>query len=455
MLPERFLLSFISDRDRCSQKVSIEAFKKPTFDPKGSKRVAQNTDLQNNLKQYSILVVDDTKENLHLLFTMLGGREYSIRPTPSGHQALRVAKEDPPDLILLDIRMPEIDGYEVCRQLKSDKSTADIPVIFLSAMDAVQDKVKAFQAGGVDYITKPFQLEEVRMRVKTQLMARAAQQEIQKLNETLEARVRQRTIELEVANAERERAQAAVLQMTQQLLKQRSETIEQAYDAVHNGPLQELAVILRTFDPGHGDREGLRAKLQKINADLRGIYRSMREAAQDRSEVLYLEGDLSLDLSLPISELLRQVFEHTVERDFPGFADISFHIMPDFTPLENAPLALNQKRGLSLFLQEALCNIGKHALGTTWIDITCEYNAGQYALKIGDNGCGLAMGEQQSAQNCDRGDLQRNLQNKSLGQGTYQAESIARQFRGNFSRRANHPQGVICELRWPKREGEQ
>ncbi|MEO0949350.1 MAG: response regulator, partial [Cyanobacteria bacterium J06641_5] len=84
---------------------------------------------QNNLKQYSILVVDDTKENLHLLVTMLGSHEYLIRPTPSGHQALRVAKTDPPDLILLDIKMPDIDGYQVCQQLKANEHTKDIPII--------------------------------------------------------------------------------------------------------------------------------------------------------------------------------------------------------------------------------------------------------------------------------------------------------------------------------------
>lgn len=401
---------------------------------------------QDNLKQYSILVVDDTKENLHLLVTMLGSHEYLIRPTPSGYQALRVAKTDPPDLILLDIRMPEIDGYEVCRQLKADENTADIPVIFLSAMDAVQDKVTAFQCGGVDYITKPFQLEEVRMRVKTQLMTRAAQLEVKKLNETLEARVRQRTLELLAANAERASAQEAILQMTQQLLKQRSETIEQAYAAVHNGPLQELAVILRTFDSEQGQPKWLQEKLQKINADLRGIYRSMREAAQDRSEVLHLEGDLALDLSLPIAELLRQVFEHTVERDFPGFRDISFHIMPDFTPLEDVRLSLTQKRGLSLFLQEALCNIGKHALGTTKIDITCKDEDGQYRLKISDNGCGLPSAEQ----DLDRYANSDNLQHNLSGQGTYQAELIAKQLKGNFQRRVNHPQGVVCELNWPQ-----
>jgi len=400
----------------------------------------------NNLKQYNILVVDDTKENLHLLVTMLGSHEYLIRPTPSGYQALRVAKIDPPDLIMLDIRMPEIDGYEVCRQLKLDKTTSDIPVIFLSAMDAVQDKVKAFQCGGVDYITKPFQLEEVRIRVKTQLMARAAQQEVEKLNATLEARVQQRTLELEAANAERVRAQEAVLQMTQQLLKQRSETIEQAYGAVHNGPLQELAVILRSFDSEQGQPECLQAKLQKINTDLRGIYRSMREAAQDRSEVLHLEGDLTLDLSLPIIELLRQVFEHTVERDFPGFREISFHITPDFTALEGVRLTLTQKRGLSLFLQEALCNIGKHALGTTQIEVTCSHEASYYRLRISDNGCGLPVVEYQP----DRNPGCSGSQDRFSGQGSYQARLIARQLRGDFQRRVNCPQGVICELIWPQ-----
>ena len=94
---------------------------------------------------------------------------YLVRGIPNGAMALTAATSEPPDLILLDIMMPEMDGYEVCRQLKTDERTCEIPVIFMSALDEVMDKVKAFSVGGVDYITKPFQVEEVLARVKAHI----------------------------------------------------------------------------------------------------------------------------------------------------------------------------------------------------------------------------------------------------------------------------------------------
>jgi len=110
--------------------------------------------------QPSVLMVDDTPANLELLSVMLKGRGYRVRAAVSGRLALQAARNDPPDLILLDISMPEMDGYEVCAKLKSEERLKDIPIIFLSALTETMDKVKAFGAGGVDYIIKPFQFEE-------------------------------------------------------------------------------------------------------------------------------------------------------------------------------------------------------------------------------------------------------------------------------------------------------
>jgi len=117
-----------------------------------------------------ILIVDDTPANLNVLSAILGKRGYRVRPAINGALALKAAQKAAPDLILLDVQMPGMDGYEVCRQLKSDPQTRDIPVVFISALDDVLDKVEAFQAGGVDYITKPFQIEEVLARVENQLV---------------------------------------------------------------------------------------------------------------------------------------------------------------------------------------------------------------------------------------------------------------------------------------------
>jgi DNA-binding response OmpR family regulator len=133
----------------------------------------------------NILVVDDTKENLKILANALGNEGYRVRPALSGPVALEAAKTEPPDLILLDIMMPGMDGYQVCRALKRDPLLKDIPVIFISAMDQVADKIKGFQAGGVDYVSKPFQTEEVLSRVGTHLYLRKLQQDMEIKNARL------------------------------------------------------------------------------------------------------------------------------------------------------------------------------------------------------------------------------------------------------------------------------
>ncbi|MBW4615387.1 MAG: EAL domain-containing protein [Desmonostoc vinosum HA7617-LM4] len=144
-----------------------------------------------------ILIVDDLADNLRVLSSLLTREGYKVRKALNWQMALIACQTVLPDLILLDIMMPEIDGYEVCKRFKSWDLTADIPVIFISALDDVFDKVKAFKIGGVDYITKPFEVQEVLARVQNQLALRAAQQEILNLNIELEQRVKQRTGELE------------------------------------------------------------------------------------------------------------------------------------------------------------------------------------------------------------------------------------------------------------------
>ena len=134
----------------------------------------------------SILVVDDTPANLQVLAGMLKDRGYRVRPVPGGKLALTAARRDPPDLILLDINMPDMNGYEVCEELKADEALKGIPVIFISALTEPLDKVKAFATGGVDYLTKPFQMEELHARVETHLKLRRLQVELQRTNVRLE-----------------------------------------------------------------------------------------------------------------------------------------------------------------------------------------------------------------------------------------------------------------------------
>jgi PleD family two-component response regulator len=131
-----------------------------------------------------VLIVDDMPANLRLLSGMLVEQGYRVRLAPNGKLALMGAQAVPPDLILLDIKMPGLSGYEVCEELKADPRTRDIPIIFISALDATRDKVDAFRAGGVDYVTKPFQVDEVLARVETQL-------KLHKLQKQLTERVRE------------------------------------------------------------------------------------------------------------------------------------------------------------------------------------------------------------------------------------------------------------------------
>jgi CheY-like chemotaxis protein len=125
--------------------------------------------------QGNIMIVDDNPANLKLLDEMLRQQAYEVRSFPRGRLALAAAEHEPPDLILLDVTMPEMNGYEVCERLKSNAALSAVPVIFISALNATEDKIRGFQAGGVDYISKPFQFEEVHARVETHLKLRRAQ----------------------------------------------------------------------------------------------------------------------------------------------------------------------------------------------------------------------------------------------------------------------------------------
>ncbi|MCF6177137.1 MAG: SpoIIE family protein phosphatase [Victivallaceae bacterium] len=159
--------------------------------------------MQKDSEKNRIMIIDDTVENLSLLNKLLSEQGYEVSLFPKAELALKALKLNIPKLILLDINMPGMNGFEFCEAVKKNEDYQDIPIIFLSAMQDIKDKLNAFQTGGIDYITKPFQFDEVLIRVKTHMKLRQQQQELEenyRQLQLLEKCVEKRTIELEHSN---------------------------------------------------------------------------------------------------------------------------------------------------------------------------------------------------------------------------------------------------------------
>jgi DNA-binding NtrC family response regulator len=206
-----------------------------------------------------ILVVDDTPANLRLLTELLAKQGYRVRPASDGALALKSVAAKIPDLILLDVSMPDMDGYEVCRRLKADERSSRIPVIFISAFGDTRQKVTGFEAGGIDYITKPFEAEEVLARARTHLRLRHAEEALRHAQNTLEIRVQERTSELQASN---------------QALRESEERARRAFEEVevlksqlelHNTYLQEEVVEAKAFGDLVGQSSGLRNIVSQID----------------------------------------------------------------------------------------------------------------------------------------------------------------------------------------------
>lgn len=171
--------------DTCGEKITKNNFRRIVRSLGGTPTSPEETITENDTEENSdpkgnILIVDDLIENLQFLTKVLNKQGYKVRSVTNGKMALRTIHHNAPDVILLDIKMPEMDGYEVCETIKADEKTSEIPVVLLSALDEVLDKVKAFQVGGIDYITKPFQAEEVIARIQTQLTIQQQKHQLSK-----------------------------------------------------------------------------------------------------------------------------------------------------------------------------------------------------------------------------------------------------------------------------------
>jgi DNA-binding NtrC family response regulator len=301
-----------------------------------------------------ILIVDDDVPSLQTLSAMLLEQGYGVRRARDAQTALMIINNAPPDLILLDVRMPEMDGYELCQRLKANEESCDIPVLFLSALDETVDKIKGFKVGGVDYITKPFEVEEVLTRVQTHLNLfklqhqlekqnvnlkyaikerKKAQSELQKSHDELEQRVKERTAKLKEANVglkneitERKRTEEALKESDQRLRAEIEERKRRQEELRHTQKnlkklkdrLQHENIYLREeikLEHKHGDIIG------KSSA-IKYVLRQAEQVAQTKSTVL-LQGETGTG-----KELLARMIHNLSSRKERALVTVNCSALP-------------------------------------------------------------------------------------------------------------------------------
>ncbi|WP_414577948.1 response regulator [Anabaena sp. CCY 9402-a] len=322
-----------------------------------------------HLHKGDILIVDDTLDNLRLLSKMLTNQGYEVRCVTNGATALIGSQAQPPDLILLDITMPGLNGYEVCQQLKADSRTCEIPVIFISALNETFDKVKAFSVGGVDYISKPFQLEEVFVRMETQLTSRRLQAQLQ------------------VQNSRLQQAEADLLKALEQ-------------ERELNLRLQEMATIEERHRIARDIHDSLGHSLVALNIQLEAAmalwpdnstkaYECLLEAKQLGSQALKaVRESVGLIRSEPLQSQLLATAIASLTEEFHRLTGIlpecNIHIPP------NLPHPVNTT--IYRILQEGLTNICKYAEATT-VNIQIQSTDSHTVLMLQDNGKGFQVTE--------------------------------------------------------------
>lgn len=316
-----------------------------------------------------VLVVEDTPASLELLSTLLTQAGYSARLARDGKMALLSAQAKPPELILLDVRMPGMDGYEVCRRLKADPRTRDVPVIFLSALRETEDKVRAFQLGAVDYVAKPYQPDEVLARVRTHV-------ELRRLQSRLEERVQERTSQFRESEQRLRESRSRLRELAGFLQSVREEERSRIARELHDELGQSLTALrmdlnwLRTkcadLDPKALERLGSALGLVERTVDaLRRISEDLRPRMLD-----------DLGLAAAVEHHVTQFSERT------GIA---------------CSLAMNKEEfdvdgrsATTVFrvVQEALTNVARHAAASK-VAVRIEDPGGDIRLTVEDNGCGF------------------------------------------------------------------
>jgi two-component system, sensor histidine kinase and response regulator len=300
-----------------------------------------------------ILIVDDTPDNLRLLSAMLTKQNYEVRSVKSGTAALMGVQGQPPDLILLDINMPGMSGYEVCQQLKENSQTQDIPVIFISALNEVFDKVQAFSVGGVDYISKPFQVKEVLVRVENQLKLRRLQLQLQKALEQ-ERALNQRIEELATLE-ERNRIARDIHDSLGHALVALNIQMESALALWQDAPEQAYSLLVEAKQLGSNALQAVRQSVSDIRSGP-------------------LQGQL---LEEAIAALVKEL-HHTTG------------VMPEYQIQLSHPLSNQISTVVYRIIQEGLTNICKHANATA-VEIQLQSTRMGLSLTVKDNGSGFQV----------------------------------------------------------------
>ncbi|MBR8829853.1 MAG: Sensor histidine kinase RcsC [Chroococcopsis gigantea SAG 12.99] len=311
-----------------------------------------------NPSKGTILIVDDQPDNLRLLSTLLTNQGYIVRKAINGQMAITSARTDPPNLILLDVLMPDLDGYKVCQALKSEPITAEIPVIFISALDEVWDKVRAFSLGAVDYVTKPFQTAEVLARVKGQLSIQHLQAQLKERNGILES-------------------------LNEELFRSNRELEQFAYVVSHDlqQPIQSVSGFVKLIKLKYEgslpvDVEAYLERIDLASDRMQKLIKELLNYAQINKQEKRLE---SVDINILLSQVLDNLNQLIIEKNA-------------VCELEHLPCLTGNPILLIQLLQNLISNGIKFVREGTAprLKIFCRQGKGEWIFGIEDNGIGIA-----------------------------------------------------------------
>ncbi|MBW4521404.1 MAG: response regulator [Scytolyngbya sp. HA4215-MV1] len=315
----------------------------------------------------NILIVDDTPDNLRLLSAMLIDQGYEVRSVKSGSAAFMVMQAELPDLILLDINMPEMTGYEVCQRLMIDPQTQEIPVIFISALNEAFDKVKAFSIGGVDYISKPFQVIEVLVRVENQLKVRRLQTQLQERNQQLQ------TAETELRHA-----------------------LE--HERTLNQQIEELAAIAERHRIARDIHDSLGHALVALNIQMETALDLWQDNLDEAYRLVQEAKKMGSDALKSVRESVSEI--RTDPLPDQSLEQIVAQLVEEFRRITNIPLdcqihlphtpSQRTRTAVYRIVQEGLTNINKHA-GATAVILRLQAIETGLQITLQDNGRGFQV----------------------------------------------------------------